>query len=161
MSKNSEYIYLAYLAEPREVGVSTPHSPQHLTLVPPFQSALKPVLEAVREVKNTSFRQQFPVRVGEQLRFGPNQEIAVYSIQPPNIVVALHRALVEALERRGIDMARLKHIRDEYVPHITIKPNHPVLKPGQHLEVDHIAVMEKTDKARTVLAKESLRAING
>lgn len=156
MSRGSEYLYLAFLTEPREVSASTPHSPQHLTLVPPFQSALEPVLEAIREVKGTSFRQKFPVRVGEQLRLGPKQEIAAYSIQPPNIVAAFHGALVESLEKRGIDMSRVNHIRDDYLPHITIKPSHPALEPGQPLNINHIAVMEKTDKSRTMLAQEYL-----
>jgi hypothetical protein len=67
---------------------------------------------------------------------------------------------MDELERRGINITHLKHVRDEYVPHITIKPSHPALEEGQRLVIDHIAVMQKSEKARTVLAKEPLRAMN-
>ncbi|PJE65737.1 hypothetical protein COU91_00020 [Candidatus Saccharibacteria bacterium CG10_big_fil_rev_8_21_14_0_10_47_8] len=151
---DTERFYLAYLTEPREAGDSSPHSPQHLTLVPPFVSDAQTVVDAVHSVKDT-FR-QFPFKIAERVQIGPNQNVAVYTIRPVQILVALHKALLDELEHRGIDMSHLKYVRDEYVPHITIKPKHPTLQKGQRLVVDHIAVMQKAKEARTVLAKEHL-----
>ncbi len=154
MNNKMERLYLAYLTEPREIGESSPHSPQHLTLVPPFMSDARTVIGAVQTVKST-FR-QFPVKVAERTQIGPDRGIAVYTIRPTQILAALHRALLDELEDRGVDMTHLKYVRDEYVPHITIKPRHPALQEGQRLVIDHIAVMQKTNDARTVIAKGGL-----
>lgn len=154
MIDKPERIYLAYLTEPREVGESTPHSPQHLTLVPPFEPKPQIAIEAVRATKD--FFRQFPVQVAEKTNFGPDQDIPVYIIRPKNILAALHNALMDELEQRGIDTAPLKFTRKNYQPHITIKPSHSKLEKGQRLVVDHIAVMQKGSKARTLRALERL-----
>ena len=149
-----ERIYLAYLTEPREVGESSAHSPQHLTLVPPFESEPQTAIEAVQATKG--YFKQFPIQVAEITHFGFNQDIPIYTIRPINILAALHNALMDELERRGVDTAPLKYIRDDYHPHISIKPAHAKLQDGQKFVVDHIAVMQKSKRARTVLAKEQL-----
>ena len=154
MTADPERIYLAYLTESREIGESTPHSPQHLTLVPPFEPKPQIAIEAVQATKN-HFR-QFPIRISERTNFGPDRDIPVYIVQPINILAALHNTLMDELQLRGIDTASLKYTRDNYQPHISIKPGQDKLEMGQKLVIDHIAVMQKSQKARTVLAKEEL-----
>lgn len=149
-----ERIYLAYLTEPREVGESSQRSPQHLTLVPPFEPNPQVAIETVHATRK--FFRRFPIQVAEITNFGPNQDIPVYTLRPVNILVALHNVLMDELEHRGIDTEHLKYTRDDYHPHIFIKPHHDRLEEGQRLVVDHIAVMQKSKYARTVLAKEYL-----
>lgn len=149
-----ERIYLAYLTEPREVGVSTKHSPQHLTLMQPFTPNFTMATGAAEEVK--TMLEPFEVHVAEQVMFGPNHDIPVRLIEPVDSLRLLHNALVVALEQRDIDLTRIDYIRNSYKPHIAVKPGAPEIAKGQTFLVNHIAVMGKGKNARTVLAKMSL-----
>ena len=148
-------LYLAYLTEPREIGESTPHSPQHLTLVPPFLAEPNFVIESAQAVGRNV--KQFPARIGEIALLGPKKDLEVYTVEPLQLLNLLHNFLMDELERREVDTSHMKHIRDEYRPHITVKPRHQRLQKDNRLTIDHIAVMEKADDTRILLAKEELQ----
>jgi len=156
--RDLERIYIAYLTEPREVGVSSKHSPQHLTLVPTFEPNLSMAVDAVEEVQ-TMF-DPFEVHATRQAMFGPDYDIPVYLVEPIDDLVLLHAALVTALEKRKMDLTHTRYIRDEFQPHIAIKANSPGITEGQNFLVDHLAVMGKGENVRTVLAKMVLGKSN-
>lgn len=155
-SSPSEYAYLAYLTEDREVGESTKRSPQHLTLVPPFpfDLSLAKVQEAVHEVAADT--KPFQVKVANEVKFGSNYMVTVRIIEPAGIVRALHYQLMYSLHSRGIPLPS-KFVYETYSPHITVKPAHPTeLSTGQIMTIDHIAIMHKDKGYRTLLAREEL-----
>lgn len=155
MNKNLERLYFAYLTEHREVGQSTPHSPQHLTLVPPFLADRSKAIQAAESVSHNL--KQFPIRVGGSANFGENHETKVYLVEPVQIVRMLHNFLLDELQARDVDLNRINFIRDDYVPHITKKERHQPLQKGQRMVIDHIGLMLKTDKERTLIHREDLR----
>ncbi|HXY17968.1 MAG TPA: 2'-5' RNA ligase family protein [Candidatus Nitrosopolaris sp.] len=157
-NKLDEYIYLAYLTEPREVGESTKRSPQHLTLVPPFRFGipLSELKEAVHEVaEGTS---TFQIKVAKEAKFGPNHNINVFLVEPADVVKMLHFQLMYKLQSAGVSLPT-NYVYDAFVPHIRIRPVHKTnLAEGQLLNVDHLAIMHKNKGYRTLLAKEELRS---
>lgn len=153
----SEYVYLAYLTEPREIGKSTKRSPQHLTLVPPFQfdNPLSELRDVVHEVAADT--RAIPVKVARESKLGPNRSIDVRLIEPVDAVRALHRQLMYKLESKGV-LLPTKYVYDAFLPHITLKPAHTTdLQSGQILTINHIAIMHKSKDLRTLLAKEELK----
>ena len=155
-SKTSEYVYLAYLTEPREVGESTKRSPQHLTLVPPFpfDTPLPMIKEAVDEVAAEA--KPIQAVVDKEARFGATRNIIVRLIKPAGVIRALHFQLMYSLQSRGVTVPS-KFVYETYLPHVTIKPVHQAgLAKNQRLTINHIAIMHKDKGHRTMLYKKEL-----
>lgn len=153
-NKLNEYLYLAYLTEPRRVGESTKRSPQHLTLVPPFSydlpvSALR---DAVHDVAAETA--PFDIKVTAEAKFGPDRNIDVRLLEPADVVRALHSRLMNRLELSGVKLPA-KYVYKDFVPHISVKPAHSSqLAEGEIFKLDHIAIMHKDKALRTLLARE-------
>jgi len=146
--------YYAYLTEQFEVGQSSKHTPQHITLFPPFVAYQLDVLEVAEKV--ASEFDPFHVELGERAMFGPENNIPVAIIKPNESINLIHRALFQELERRNISIPPNQYIGDGYVPHVAIKPNHAKLDETKPLNIEHIAVVRKCDDIKTVMAKYAL-----
>ena len=155
--KNNEFIYLAFLTEPRNVGESTKRSPQHLTLVPPFPNDIS-VSEIKKVVSDVATQTAaFNIHVSGEARLGPNHNINVRLVEPVDTVRVLHSNLMYKLESLGATLPA-KYVHKDFLPHITIKPAHSTnLHTDQVITVDHIAIMHKDRGHRTLLARQELR----
>jgi 2'-5' RNA ligase len=155
-AKNNEYIYLAFLTEPRRVGEATKRSPQHLTLVPPFPNDV-PVLEIKKAVHDVAAQTApFDIKISGEAKFGPQQNIDVRLVEPADVIRMLHSLLMYKLEAIGVSLPA-KYVHKDYVPHISVKPTHAnQLSPEEVFTLDHVAIMHKDSGRRTLLAKEDL-----
>ena len=156
-AKNNEYIYLAFLTEPRQVGEKTKRSPQHLTLVPPFPaiSPLSKLKTAVKEVAAET--KPVKAKIAKEARWGPRRNIDVFLVEPVDVIAMLHYQLMHKLESIGISVPT-NYVREAFLPHIRVRPAHTTeFKKGQMIDIDHIAIMHKDKGYRTMLAKEELR----
>ncbi len=153
MSESSR-IYLAYLTEPRLVGESSKRSPEHLTLVPPFIDSVETRAVATRAMAEVAkSTRSFQFRTTRQAWFGSEQNIGVYLIEPVEPIRRVHQALIDILLFQEIEIPD-QYIGDKFMPHIAIKNYQPALKPNQAFTFDHIGLMQKTNRARTLLAIE-------
>jgi 2'-5' RNA ligase len=149
-----ERYYYAFLTENCEVGEESKHTPQHITLIPPFMAEVEEALE-VAEAAALEFS-PFNIDLGDHAMFGPNKDIPVIVIKPNAILQALHMALLSELEVRDIKIPSNRFLRVGFTPHISLKSYHPVPDETQPINVDHIAVMHKFKNIKTVLAKNVL-----
>ena len=151
---DNERYYYAFLTEKREVGESSRHTPQHITLFPPFIADKGNVLEMAEEAA-IEF-DPFGVETGERAMFGPENDIPVIVLKPSRLLHSIHTALLNKLELRNVSIQPNRFIGDGYIPHIALKPYHPELDETQPITVDHIAVMRKYKNTKTVMAKYAL-----
>ncbi|MBI2285509.1 2'-5' RNA ligase family protein [Candidatus Saccharibacteria bacterium] len=150
-----ERLYFAYLTENWVVGHAARRSPQHLTLVPPFQLS---VTEAIKVCSQTVDEfAPFDVEVLQTDFFGPRQDIEVRLVEPTRKLFNLHESLLRKLGTVGLNTKNLSYVGRDYLPHITVKPSHPnIPQEGQVLRIDHIALMHKDRHFRKLIHKESL-----
>jgi 2'-5' RNA ligase len=153
-SDNGERYYYAFLTEERNAGHESKHTPQHITLIPPFNAKKEDVLAVAKETA-ADFN-PFEIETGEHTMFGPEKNIPVIEIKPNQILHAIHLALLARLEARDIIIKEGKFIGDDYVPHIALKKFHPRLEETRPILVDHIAVMHKFKNIKTVIVKNTL-----
>lgn len=154
--QGSERLYLAYLTENWPVGASGPRNPQHLTLVPPFQASPKAAAEAASSAAHKF--SPFTVQVSRRSHLSRSRSIPVFLIEPNQALIDLHTSLIGLVAARGIDVESLSHTKTNYRPHITLRPSQQTdLQVGQTLLIDHIAVIQKVEEQRIVIAKEYLQ----
>jgi len=146
--------YYAYLTDEHAVGESSKHTPQHVTLFPPFVAYQSDAIEIAKET--ASEFDPIDVELGEQAMFGPENDIPVVLIKPNKSLNLVHTALFEKLEQRNISIPPNKFIGEGYTPHIALKSYHPELDETKPMTVDHIAVIRKYKEVKTVMAKYAL-----
>lgn len=152
----TRYFYV-FLTEDLQVSEQSKHTPQHITLIPPFIAEEQDVLEVAKETI-VDFN-PFDVELGGQAMFGPNKDIPVILIQPNEILNMLHMALTNRLKNRQIDIYKIyknQFTDDQFTPHITLKKLYPEPDTSRPITVDHIAVIKKAKNIKTILAKEKL-----
>jgi 2'-5' RNA ligase len=155
--KKDRYFYV-FLTQNLNVGYKSNHTPQHLTLVPPFCAQEQTVLQVAKNVARTS--KPFKIYLTSRVMIGDNQDIAVVKVKPDNNLQAIHLELFNELEKRNIDTGYARFIKDEYTPHITIKKYLPKINEFQIVTFDHIAVMHKYKNIKTIIAKYKLGSVN-
>lgn len=149
------YFYV-FLTEKLDVGYISNHTPQHITLVPPFCGDEKTVLKVA---KNTASQYTpFNIRLIGRTNIGDEANISVILVVPNEKLHQLHIALFDELESHGINTGYTRYIRDEFTPHITLKKYLPKIDETQTLKVDHIAVFHKHKNIKKIIAKYSLGA---
>jgi 2'-5' RNA ligase len=144
-------LYLAWLAERVEEGERRPRAPLHLTLVPPFSGEEAAVLDAAAAA--AAGRAPVPVEVIGTARFGPRRDVPVLLVASHDGLRALHEALMDVLEDRGIDLGHAGHVRDGYTPHVSVRrraPGPPPFAAGDALLVDHVALLRRGDGTEVV-----------
>lgn len=147
------YFYVL-LTEEREVGDASKHTPQHITLIPPFEANRKDVLDVAMEV--ASLFGSFEVETDGHYRFGPRKNIHVVLIQPNDTLNSIHTILLEKLAFRNITFENDNFIGERFTPHIAIKSFHPELDEAKPIKMTFIAVMDKYKNIKTVISKNSL-----
>ena len=150
---NGRYYY-AFLTEKREVGDSSTHTPQHITLFPPFIADQKDVLEIADEV--AAEFDPIEVSPGEHAMFGPENNIPVILIKPSRLLSSMHIALSKKLEQKNILIPSNDFIDEDYTPHIALKPYQQKLDENKPINIDHVAVMHKCKNIKTIMAKYTL-----
>lgn len=146
--------YYAYLTEQSEVGESSIHTPQHITLFPPFVAYQIDAFEVAEKV--ASEFDPFDIELGKHAMFGPENNIPVALIRPNESLNLVHRALLKELKLRNISVPLNRYIGDGYSPHIAIKQRHIELDESKPMNIDHIAVVRKCNEVKTVMAKYAL-----
>lgn len=152
-NKDEKYFYV-YLTEDLEEESASKHTPQHITLVPPFEAKRQDVLDVAKET--ASEYSPFEVETGEHTMFGTEKDISVILIKPNQILQSMHMSLLDRLKSKNININYQHFIRDEFTPHITIKSFHPEVIENKALIIGHIAVMHKLKGVKTVLKIEGL-----
>ena len=154
---HTDRLYYAFLAEPAAEGTSTPHTPAHLTLVPPFAAAVD-VARSALTAALAGWR-PFAVHAADPARFGPRHDVPVHLIEPVNDLRRLHEALIAELAARGVELAGDRHVHERFVPHIRIRPafpDFPRIASGQELTIDHVALVRRADGLVTILSRQAL-----
>ncbi|MDM4763969.1 2'-5' RNA ligase family protein [Galbitalea sp. SE-J8] len=134
---------IVLLLEPLEAGdrFSTAAWPLHTTIVPTFftdaapaavAGALEPAAASVRELA-------VPV-LGDAM-FGARGTVLVSELERTPGLVALHAALVAALEALGIREETPEHWLDGYRPHLTVK-KHGRAREGDVLRFAQVALVD-------------------
>lgn len=149
LSKDERYFYV-FLTEKLNVGDKSNHTPQHVTLVPPFSANEKIVLAVAKLVATKS--DSFEIKLDGRTMIGPKKDIPVISVRPNNYLHAIHVSLFDELEKQNINTGYTRYIRDEFTPHITIKKHLPSINETKSMIFDHIAVIHKLKNLKTVLA---------
>jgi len=153
----SDRLYYAYMVEPVSEGRQSPYTPAHLTLVPPFATTIDVARFALRAA--VTGQRPFAVHATELAHFGPRGDIPVYLVEPVEELRRMHERLIAELEARCVSLVNDHHIHERFVPHIRIRPefpDFPPIHPGQVFAIDHVALMHRSDRSRTVVAKEVL-----
>ena len=146
--------YYAYLTEEREIGESSKHTPQHITLFPPFVAYQSDAFDIAKDV--ASQFDSINVELGNHAMFGPEGDISVVLIKPNETLSLVHMALIKEIEQRKISIPSNHYIGEFYVPHIALKSYHPELDETKLITIDNIAVMRKCKEVKTVMAKYAL-----
>jgi 2'-5' RNA ligase len=152
-NKNERYFYVV-LTEDLNVGHQSKHTPQHITLVPPFNADRKIVINITKEVANKF--DLFDVKLGKNEFFGSKKDIPVILIKQNNELNRLHINLIKILKEKNIDINKMYQghfINNTFTPHVTIKKFHPRLAQTKPIKVDHLAVIHKNKNIKTVIAK--------
>ena len=153
--KNSKVRYFyVFLTEKHSIGDRSKHTPQHITLVPPFLAGEHVVLEVSKHV-SLQFN-PFEIKLNGQTMIGPKKDISVISVKPNKYLKAIHVSLFDELEKQNINTGYTRYIRDEFTPHITIKKYLPKINETKSMVFDHIAVIHKYKDIKTVLAINKL-----
>jgi 2'-5' RNA ligase len=153
----SDRLYYAYMAEPVSEGRRSPYTPAHLTLVPPFAATIDVARSALATA--VTGQRPFTVHATELTYFGPRGDIPVYLVEPVEELRRMHERLITEIEARGVSLVNDHHVHERFVPHIRIRPRFPDFPPihsGQVFTIDHVALMHRSDRWRTVVAKEVL-----
>ncbi|MGH1565494.1 2'-5' RNA ligase family protein [Mumia sp. DW29H23] len=110
--------------------------PLHLTWVPPFDVAVEPDLSQV-------LAPHAPVDtevVGEAW-FGARHDVRVAELARTEAIDTLHRDLLAALAEDGVDVVRMRHVRDEFRPHVSVQRGRS-LDAGAPLHLDAVALVD-------------------
>ncbi|MFF1635935.1 2'-5' RNA ligase family protein [Leifsonia sp. NPDC058248] len=113
--------------------------PLHVTLVPPFETELTP------DAVVASFPPARPVTVtaGDEALLGAGHTVPVTLIRPADDLLALHAALIDALESAGVRVADQRHIRAGYRPHATAQRS-ARLRPGETFTIGELALVDRS-----------------
>ena len=152
-TNNDRYFYV-FLTEKRRIGDNSNHTPQHVTLVPPFFADKQAVLKVAETV--ASKFDPFEIKMDGRMMIGDKKDIPVILVKPNSYLQAVHVSLFDELGRHNINTGYTRFIRDEFTPHVTIKKYLPPINETQKLIFDHIAVMHKIKGTKTVVAKNML-----
>ena len=96
------------------MGDRSNHTPQHITLVPPFLADEHVVLEVAKQV--SSLFKPFEIKLNGQTMIGPKKDISVISVKPNKYLQAIHVSLFNELEKQNINTGYTRYIRDEFTP---------------------------------------------
>jgi 2'-5' RNA ligase len=127
--------------------------PLHVTLVPPFETELdaEGVAALIPRVP------PIPVTGAAHERFGAHRTVPVTVLRHSPPLLALHTAVVEALEREGVTVRDQRHIRDGYRPHVTDQRTGR-LHPGERTLLTELSVVARAPHGlRRVAARIPLR----
>jgi 2'-5' RNA ligase len=150
---DARYFYVC-LIENLDVGHESKHTPQHITLIPPFIIEEQVALSVAKDVAEKL--KPFNILLGKRDWFGPKKDIEVLLIKPNQSLNNIHLALIKSLKTRGVDIYTLyagQFINNGFTPHITIKKFHPVIDKSKPLKVNHIAVIRKDKNVKSIIAK--------
>ncbi|WP_426625005.1 2'-5' RNA ligase family protein [Leifsonia sp. McL0607] len=146
------FVVVAFLPErggdvvvPEEFGAGD--WPLHVTIVPPFETALDAEAVAAR----LPHGQRLPIVAGARASFGHRRTVPVTLIRPSPALLALHEACVEALEADGAVIADQRHIRAGYRPHASDQRT-CALAPGDHVSLSELAIVEGAPGSRRRVA---------
>ena len=129
---------------PFEVGVgfTVADWPLHVTVVPPFASAVGTIrLEAVLRATAGGYA-PINVPIGRDAYFGADRDILASLFADPVALVELHLQLLLALEREcGIILEEPQYSREGYRPHVTAA-NTGRTREGEELQFSQVALVE-------------------
>jgi hypothetical protein len=69
--------------------------------------------------------------------------VPVTLIRPADDLLALHAALIDALESAGVRVADQRHIRAGYLPHATAQRSGR-LRPGESFTIGELALIDRS-----------------
>jgi 2'-5' RNA ligase len=131
--------------------------PLHVTLVPPFETELTP--DAVAALLPPA--RPVTVTAGDEALLGARRSVPVTLIRPVDDLLALHAALIDALEAAGVVVADQHHIRAGYLPHATVQRSGR-LHPGETFTVGELSLVDRAPAgargSRRVVARVPLTA---
>lgn len=151
--KNDRYFYVI-LTKDSAIGEALKHTPQHITLIPPFEADEKDVLRVASKVASKHTR--FEVETDGHILFGPRKNIPIVMIQPHESLKSIHLDLLNELALKNIVFQKDNFVGDGFTPHIAIKPFHSELDEIRPIPIDYIAVLHKVKDIKTIIAKYNL-----
>ncbi|WP_370615746.1 2'-5' RNA ligase family protein [Mumia qirimensis] len=113
--------------------------PLHLTWVPPFEAEEEAALEAVSRVAHG--RTALVSEVVGEAWFGSRHDVRVGELARTAGVDTLHRDLLAALSESGVDVARMRHVRDEFRPHVSAQRGRS-LAVGATVRLDAVTLVD-------------------
>jgi hypothetical protein len=101
------------------------------------------------------------VTAGDEALLGARRSVAVTLIRPVDNLLALHAALIDALESAGVVVADQHHMRAGYLPHATVQRSGR-LRPGESFTIGELALVDRAPAgargSRRVVARVPLTA---
>jgi len=152
-----ERFFYVILTCSEKVGFESKHTPQHITLLPPFPTEPRQtgsVMQVASRVANMFT--PFDITLAGNDNFGPNKNIPVILVKTNVLLHKVHNLLIKELKSVGLniyDYYSNEFLGYGFTPHVTIKKIHPVVDKSKPITVGHIAVMRKYKNTKTVVAK--------
>lgn len=112
--------------------------PLHVTWVPPFDADEAEAVEAFTRAAE-SRAPAATEAVGEEW-FGSRHDVRVTELARTADLDALHRALLGALADAGVDVARMRHVRDAFRPHVSAQGGR-ALRVGTRVTLDEVSLV--------------------
>lgn len=147
-----------------ESGFRRDSWPDHVTLIPPFQTTAHAelVLEAIRAA--AADHAVIVTRAEGHARFGRRRDVPVTTLELTPELEALHVALLEVIDGFLPHGTRLSHVGPRgYRPHVAQREDSPELRPGASVTLDQLAVIDMRPhgdaRHRSVVATVPLRRL--
>lgn len=132
--------------------------PLHVTWVPPFDAVEREAVEAVERA--VAGRTPVVTEAVGEAWFGARRDVRVAELARTAEVDALHRALLAALADGGVDVTRMRHVRDAFRPHVSEQRGER-LALGTQVTVDSVALVamrpDGDPRRRRVVHRRPLR----
>ena len=112
--------------------------PLHVTWVPPFDADEADAVDAVSRAAEG--RAAVAAEAVREAWFGSRRDVRVTELARTADLDALHRALLDSLGDAGVDLARMRHVRDAFRPHVSAQRGR-VLRVGTPVVVDKVALV--------------------
>ncbi|KAA1418365.1 hypothetical protein FE697_021330 [Mumia zhuanghuii] len=110
--------------------------PLHVTWVPPFDVPAEPDLGHV-----LTAHAAIGTEVVGEAWFGARHDVRVAELARTEAIDALHRGLLAVLADQGVDVLGMRHVRDEFRPHVSAQGER-VLAVGAPVHLEDVALVD-------------------
>lgn len=151
---DAERFMVVHFTEPHEQGKTMRRWDQHLTIVPWAEGDLEAA--STRLERTLSGFSGFEATVYASDNFGPNKNSPVWLIEPTDLLQGLHNA-VHRIIKHTATIDDETHLGENYKPHITRWPGHPLLHTDDTFKIRNISIVRKTDNIKYIHKNIRLR----